>query len=95
MIMKRLLFSLLILFALLAPAPAVKAQCAMCQATVESNSKQGGDFASGVNTGILYLMSIPYLLGGGIGIIWYRNNKKKKKELADRIATSRRRTGLA
>lgn len=54
------------------------AQCSMCKATVESNIKNNNSFiGKGLNTGILYLMSIPYLLGGvGLGI--YLWNKKKK-----------------
>lgn len=50
-------------------------QCAMCKATVES---EGGGLAEGLNTGILYLMVVPYLLFTTIAIIWYRMNKKQK-----------------
>ncbi|MDX5417641.1 MAG: hypothetical protein LPK09_00380 [Hymenobacteraceae bacterium] len=60
-------------------------QCAMCRATVESNVGTGsGDSApesevgSGLNTGILYLMVVPYLLIGTVGFLWYKSNKKKK-----------------
>lgn len=54
------------------------AQCSMCKASVESNIKQNGNFVGkGLNTGILYLMSIPYVLGGiGVGIYFW--NRKKK-----------------
>lgn len=38
------------------------AQCAMCRANAESNLKNGGSIAKGLNSGILYLMAIPYLL---------------------------------
>lgn len=38
------------------------AQCAMCKTSVESNLASGGSIARGLNTGILYLMTIPYLV---------------------------------
>lgn len=60
-------------------------QCAMCRATVESNVGTGkghthepeSEVGSGLNTGILYLMVIPYLLIGTIGFLWYKNSRKK------------------
>jgi hypothetical protein len=58
-------------------------QCAMCRATVESNVGTGStdsdsDVGAGLNTGILYLMAIPYLLVGTIGFLWYKSSQKKK-----------------
>jgi hypothetical protein len=38
------------------------AQCAMCRTSAESDLKNGGSIAKGLNTGILYLMAIPYLI---------------------------------
>ena len=38
------------------------AQCAMCKASAESDLKSGGSIARGLNTGILYLMAIPYII---------------------------------
>jgi hypothetical protein len=55
-------------------------QCAMCKKTVESNMENGSSqVGKGLNKGILYMMSIPYLLGAAGGIIWYRNRKKIEK----------------
>lgn len=45
------------------------AQCAMCRAVLESEESQTA--AEGVNDGIIYLMSIPYLLVAAIGVILY------------------------
>ena len=52
------------------------AQCAMCRANVESNLKDGTglQMALGLNAGILYLLSIPYVIGG-IGYFIWRKNK--------------------
>lgn len=38
------------------------AQCAMCKSSVESDLAAGGSIGEGLNTGILYLMAIPYLI---------------------------------
>lgn len=56
------------------------AQCAMCRATVESNLSEGrGAFGTGINFGILYLLSAPYLLIGGLILLWYKVGKKELK----------------
>lgn len=55
----------------------VNAQCAMCRANAESNLKsKENNVGRGLNHGILYLMSVPYLMGGVAAIIWYKNRKK-------------------
>lgn len=53
------------------------AQCAMCRAVLES--EQGQSTAKGVNDGIVYLMIIPYVLIGGIGLAIYLKFSKKKE----------------
>lgn len=53
------------------------AQCAMCRAVLES--EDGQSTAKGVNDGIVYLMVIPYLLVGGIGLAIYMKYFRKKK----------------
>lgn len=51
-------------------------QCAMCRAVLESEDGQSS--AEGVNNGIMYLMSIPYILVAGIGcIIYYKFFRNK------------------
>ncbi|MCB0649648.1 MAG: hypothetical protein KDC85_00075 [Saprospiraceae bacterium] len=58
----------------------VEAQCPMCRMSAESNLKNGGSEGKGLNSGILYLLSLPYFLIGGIGYVWYRNKKKSAIE---------------
>lgn len=53
------------------------AQCAMCRAVLES--EEGQSTAKGVNNGIIYLMSIPYILVGGIGFLIYWKFFRKEK----------------
>jgi hypothetical protein len=57
------------------------AQCAMCRATVENNLSTGETtVGAGLNTGILYLFIMPYLIAMVIGYMWYRNAKKRKSK---------------
>ena len=55
----------------------IEAQCAMCRAVLES--EEGQTTAKGINDGILYLMTIPYVLVGGIGILIYWKFFREKK----------------
>ena len=68
----------LIIFLLIVLAYKSPAQCSMCKATGESNMNDNADFVGkGLNKGILYLMSIPYLMGG-VAYIIYRVYRKPK-----------------
>lgn len=49
------------------------AQCAMCRAVVEQGGKE---MAEGINSGIVYLMSFPYIIVGVAAYFFYRNWKK-------------------
>jgi len=52
-------------------------QCSMCQKGAQDGGKAGG-----LNTGILYLMSVPYILFGCVAFFWYKHSKSEtaKKE---------------
>lgn len=55
----------------------VMAQCAMCRTQLENNVSNGDPgIAAGINTGILYLLIMPYLSILVIGYFWYKNSKK-------------------
>lgn len=53
---------LFFLFLILSNTTFILAQCAMCRAIPSSNQENGGSIAQGLNTGILYLMAVPYIL---------------------------------
>ena len=55
-------------------------QCPMCKMAVESNQQNGGTSAQGLNNGILYLLSMPYILIGTLAFIWIRNKRKFSDE---------------
>ncbi|WP_158797289.1 hypothetical protein [Pedobacter sp. L105] len=48
------------------------AQCAMCTINAEQGVKNGNTQAKGINSGVMYLMAIPYLMFAGLGILWYK-----------------------
>jgi len=59
------------------------AQCAMCKANVESNLKtQNATIGKGINTGILYLMIMPYITFLVIAYFWYKSSKAESKQKA-------------
>lgn len=70
-----LLFSLVFFFG----TPA-HSQCSMCRRIAESNMEAGESRGKGLNTGILYLMSVPYLMAGVVGYaFWKKRNKSGNK----------------
>lgn len=57
-------------------SPELSAQCPMCRMSAESNLENGGTEGKGLNNGILYMLSLPYLLVATLGYIWYRNRNR-------------------
>lgn len=73
MIRKVLFISCLIIL----PVVSGYAQCAMCRATLENNVSNGNPgIAAGINVGILYLLSMPYLIVLVLGYFWYKSSRK-------------------
>lgn len=58
----------------------VVAQCPMCKIAAESNLENGGTEGKGLNKGILYILTMPYLLVGTLGFLWWKNNRQQKEE---------------
>ena len=56
------------------------AQCPMCKLSAESNLRDGGSAGKGLNTGILYMFFLPYLIVGTLGYLWYKNRKNYDNE---------------
>ena len=79
--MKKKHFQVILLIVILllsfSVAPELSAQCPMCRMSAESNLAQGGTVGKGLNAGILYMFSMPYLLVLTLGIIWYKNRRKE------------------
>ncbi len=75
--MKKTIIYLFIIVLSFSFNPAAKAQCSMCTINAEQGTKNGNTQGKGLNAGVIYLLSIPYLLIAGMGIIWYRTYRKK------------------
>jgi hypothetical protein len=72
----RILVSLIASFLLVfGNSTSAVAQCAMCRATVVNNVSNGEQLglAASLNTGIIYLFIMPYLLVALVGYLWYRS----------------------
>jgi hypothetical protein len=55
-------------------------QCAMCKAVVEDNLESGDTKGAGLNDGILFLMSMPYIAVFLFALFFYL--QKRKKDIA-------------
>jgi hypothetical protein len=72
---KPIITLILICIAFIASEQTVQAQCAMCKAVAESNiENHSNNVGQSLNTGILYLMTIPYII---IGSIFFFSFKKQ------------------
>jgi hypothetical protein len=79
---KRIIAIVSLLFVLGTVIPA-RAQCPLCKNSVEStlkNNKGGRKTGLGLNAGIMVLFFTPYTAAMVVGVLWYRNTRKKKKE---------------
>jgi hypothetical protein len=60
------------------------AQCAMCRSTLENNFSNGDPgIGAGINTGILYLLVLPYLAVLTLGYFWFKSSRNAKQELSN------------
>ena len=64
----------------LIPVDAQAQGCVMCRAQVgeSKDNDHAKKVGTSLNTGILYLVCIPYLLVGTVGFLWYRQYKKNQ-----------------
>lgn len=77
--MRKVLIVLFFVVAVFFVSPSLQAQCPMCKTAVESAMKDKNNMKGrGLNKGILYLLSMPYLAVGIVGVMWYKNSKKKQ-----------------
>ena len=77
---KVILFVMALGLMLIAREP-VKAQCAQCAATVETNAQSGSSKTRGLNNGILFLLGAPYFAVALGGYIWYKKYRRKDVKL--------------
>ena len=70
--LKQVLIIALFLSAFLLLSTDLSAQCSMCKAVVESSVNGGSKMGLGLNSGILYIMGIPYILLVVAGVLLFR-----------------------
>ncbi|TAH42784.1 MAG: hypothetical protein EYC69_04230 [Bacteroidetes bacterium] len=76
--MKKTVSILALSFFLILSVESAYSQCSMCRRVVETNQESNA-YRTGksLNSGILYLMAVPYLLGAiGVAIWWKSKNKQ-------------------
>lgn len=65
-------------------------QCAMCRTQLENNVSNGNPgIAAGINTGILYLLIMPYLIILTLGYFWYKSSRRNANAELPGSITSR------
>lgn len=74
---KRFIISLLIIKAFLILPGLATAQCSLCTKTAQ---QMGEKPAQGLNSGILYLMVVPFAIVGVISLRWWKNNKAMEEQ---------------
>ncbi len=83
-LIKKILFVLALGLTTLVSSPvSVNAQCAMCSLTAQNATENGNTQGKGLNNAILFLLAMPYLAAAGIGFLWYKKYRPKKKVRMD------------
>jgi len=78
--MRKHLVTVAALAALVATASSAAAQCAMCK-TALTQSPEGQRMVQGFNTGILFLLVMPYLVFGTIALsLWWTRRQRPSEE---------------
>jgi len=62
--------------------------CAMCKTALEQ-SEEGRALAGSFNTGILFLMGVPYAMFGAVGVVVFRAYRKRAAEVQDQTHEQR------
>ena len=56
------------------------AQCPMCRMSAETNLKNGGTAAAGLNKGIIFLLMGPYVMISTVAFLWFRNRRLAEQQ---------------
>jgi hypothetical protein len=70
--MKKFLFIFITAVFFTLSAQVTVAQCSICSKSVQ---QMGDKPAKGFNTGIIYMMLVPYIAIGVVGYKWWKSNK--------------------
>ncbi len=79
--LKSFIVGLSLVFAIIISQPTdVVGQCAMCSLNAENSTQNGNEQGKGLNDGILFLLAMPFLIGGGVAILWYKKFRTKEEK---------------
>jgi len=70
------IFLFMLLLSLALPQAAQAQGCVMCKAAADSDQEAN----KGLNMGIVYLLSVPYVLIGAVGYLWWRNRQAVQQQ---------------
>lgn len=70
--LKKFAISIFFMLVFLSLSIDLDAQCSMCKAVAESSVNGGSKMGQGLNSGILYIMGIPYILLVVAGVLLFR-----------------------
>lgn len=73
--MKKIFLILTLFFLTVTISTETNAQCSICSKTVQ---QMGNKSAQGFNSGIIYLMLVPYAAIGIVGYKWWKSNHEKE-----------------
>lgn len=57
-----------------------RGQCAMCSLNAENSTQNGNTQGKGLNNGILFLLAMPFLIGTGVAVLWYKKYRHKEEK---------------
>lgn len=73
----RYILTVIGILVLLSATTHVFSQCSVCRVSAESHiNNQENKIGRGLNKGILYLMAVPYMMGGVAFFILYKHRKR-------------------
>jgi hypothetical protein len=73
----RNILKILVLALFMLAVAQLEAQCPMCKNAVETGMKNGSTVAKGLNSGILYLMALPFISVATFGFFFWKRTHKK------------------
>ena len=77
--MKKAVVFIIVVVLISITADAMAQGCPMCKTALEEARNNGSNVGNTLNSGILYLLALPYLIASVFGIIWYKNSRAKKR----------------
>ena len=80
--MKKLAYIISLFFLFLMNIQSILAQCTQCKAAAASRDEAGNLIVGGsINTGVLYLLAMPFVLIFFVGGVWWWKSRQLAKQV--------------